>query len=139
MPCSTLRAWLLGIICSIIFPGLNQFLFFRYPTVVVGPVCHNLSPCKQPFVSLCTPSRPRLSSPPLCRYMTSKAGRSTAIIPRGSIMGSHSPTENRLRHIAKPRAVYAQRTRLDYDHGRSGEQVCIRGECWGNHHGLRTR
>jgi hypothetical protein len=38
MPCSTLRAWFLGVICSIVFPGLNQFLFFRYPTVVVGPV-----------------------------------------------------------------------------------------------------
>ncbi|PAV19982.1 OPT oligopeptide transporter [Pyrrhoderma noxium] len=36
MPASTFRAWFMGIICAIIFPGLNQFMFFRWPTVAVG-------------------------------------------------------------------------------------------------------
>ncbi|KAI5124229.1 hypothetical protein M0805_005078 [Coniferiporia weirii] len=36
MPASTMRAWVMGILCAIIFPGLNQFMFFRWPTVTVG-------------------------------------------------------------------------------------------------------
>ncbi|TDL23824.1 small oligopeptide transporter [Rickenella mellea] len=36
MPASTFRAWCLGIICAIIIPGLNQFMFFRWPSVAVG-------------------------------------------------------------------------------------------------------
>ncbi|KZV83488.1 small oligopeptide transporter [Exidia glandulosa HHB12029] len=36
MPASTLRAWLIGILCSILIPGLNQFLFFRYPSVSIA-------------------------------------------------------------------------------------------------------
>lgn len=31
----TLRSWVLGILCAIIFPGLNQFYFFRYPGVTI--------------------------------------------------------------------------------------------------------
>ncbi|KAF8523285.1 oligopeptide transporter [Hysterangium stoloniferum] len=36
MPVNTIRAWLIGTIWAIIIPGLNQFFFFRYPSVVVG-------------------------------------------------------------------------------------------------------
>ncbi|KAH7107250.1 OPT oligopeptide transporter [Auriculariales sp. MPI-PUGE-AT-0066] len=36
MPASTFRAWVIGIIASIILPGMNQFFFFRYPSVLVG-------------------------------------------------------------------------------------------------------
>jgi OPT family small oligopeptide transporter len=36
MPVGTVRAWFLGIIASIILPGVNQFFFFRYPSVTVG-------------------------------------------------------------------------------------------------------
>jgi OPT family oligopeptide transporter len=35
MPCNTFRAWFLGLIWAIIIPGLNQFFFFRYPSVNV--------------------------------------------------------------------------------------------------------
>ncbi|KAG6373683.1 OPT oligopeptide transporter [Boletus reticuloceps] len=35
IPCGTLRAWVLGIIWAIIVPGMNQFFFFRYPSVTV--------------------------------------------------------------------------------------------------------
>ncbi|KAF9512435.1 hypothetical protein BS47DRAFT_1345351 [Hydnum rufescens UP504] len=36
MPCSTLRVWILGMIMATVIPGLNQFFFFRYPSVTVG-------------------------------------------------------------------------------------------------------
>ncbi|CAE6458373.1 unnamed protein product, partial [Rhizoctonia solani] len=36
MPCSTLRAWILGLVWAIVLPGLNQFFYFRYPSVTIG-------------------------------------------------------------------------------------------------------
>ena len=38
MPVSSLRVWVLGIIWAIIIPGMNQFFFFRYPSVNVTSV-----------------------------------------------------------------------------------------------------
>lgn len=38
MPAGTLRAWMLGLLWAIIIPGVNQFFFFRFPNVTVGPV-----------------------------------------------------------------------------------------------------
>ncbi|KAF9560594.1 oligopeptide transporter [Agrocybe pediades] len=42
IPASTLRAWVLGIIWAIIIPGLNQFFFFRYPSVTVTGIVAQL-------------------------------------------------------------------------------------------------
>ncbi|KAH8101387.1 OPT oligopeptide transporter, partial [Cristinia sonorae] len=42
MPSGTLRAWLLGMLCAIIIPGLNQFFFFRYPSVTIGSLVAQL-------------------------------------------------------------------------------------------------
>ncbi|KAH9964014.1 small oligopeptide transporter [Russula compacta] len=44
MPVSTLRAWVVGLIWAVLIPGINQFFFFRYPSVTVGqllsfPIC----------------------------------------------------------------------------------------------------
>lgn len=36
MPANTLRAWVIGIIWAIVVPGLNQFFFFRYPSVYIS-------------------------------------------------------------------------------------------------------
>ncbi|CAE6466178.1 unnamed protein product [Rhizoctonia solani] len=36
MPCSTIRAWMLGLVWAIVLPGLNQFFYFRYPSVTIG-------------------------------------------------------------------------------------------------------
>ncbi|KAH9911843.1 OPT oligopeptide transporter [Fomitopsis serialis] len=36
MPSSTIRTWVMGIIWAVIIPGMNQFFFFRYPSVNVG-------------------------------------------------------------------------------------------------------
>lgn len=38
MPVNTLRAWLLGLLFAIIIPGVNQFFFFRYPSVTITGV-----------------------------------------------------------------------------------------------------
>ncbi|KAF8263227.1 small oligopeptide transporter [Lactarius quietus] len=38
MPASTLRAWLLGIIWAVLIPGVNQFFFFRYPSVSISSI-----------------------------------------------------------------------------------------------------
>ena len=38
MPCSTIRAWVIGFIFAIVMSGLNQFFFFRYPSVTIGNV-----------------------------------------------------------------------------------------------------
>ncbi|KAF8154812.1 small oligopeptide transporter [Crassisporium funariophilum] len=36
MPASTIRAWVLGIIFAILLSGMNQFFYFRYPSVAIG-------------------------------------------------------------------------------------------------------
>jgi OPT family small oligopeptide transporter len=36
IPVSTFRTWVLGLFWAIIIPGLNQFFFFRYPSVTVS-------------------------------------------------------------------------------------------------------
>ena len=38
MPASTFRAWVIGILWAIIIPGVNQFFFFRYPSVNITQV-----------------------------------------------------------------------------------------------------
>ncbi|EKM51789.1 uncharacterized protein PHACADRAFT_262133 [Phanerochaete carnosa HHB-10118-sp] len=42
MPCATFRAWFIGIIWAIIIPGLNQFFFFRFPSVTITGVVAQL-------------------------------------------------------------------------------------------------
>jgi OPT family small oligopeptide transporter len=42
MPVGTLRAWVLGIIFAILIPGLNQFFFFRYPSVTINAMVAQL-------------------------------------------------------------------------------------------------
>ncbi|KAJ7139039.1 small oligopeptide transporter, partial [Mycena epipterygia] len=42
MPASTIRSWTLGILFSIVIPGMNQFFHLRYPSVNVGSVVAQL-------------------------------------------------------------------------------------------------
>ncbi|KAJ7129479.1 small oligopeptide transporter [Mycena epipterygia] len=42
IPTSTIRSWVLGLIWAIIIPGLNQFFFFRYPSVTVTGIIAQL-------------------------------------------------------------------------------------------------
>lgn len=38
MPSSTFRAWVIGLMWAILIPGVNQFFFFRYPSVNITQV-----------------------------------------------------------------------------------------------------
>ena len=38
MPASTVRAWVIGTLWAVILPALNQFFYFRYPTIEIGAV-----------------------------------------------------------------------------------------------------
>lgn len=38
MPVDTFRAWTIGLFWAIVIPGLNQFLYFRYPSITIGSV-----------------------------------------------------------------------------------------------------
>ncbi|KAH6904577.1 small oligopeptide transporter [Coprinopsis sp. MPI-PUGE-AT-0042] len=42
MPASTLRSWVLGIAWAILIPGMNQFFYFRYPSVAIGGIVAQL-------------------------------------------------------------------------------------------------
>jgi hypothetical protein len=42
MPVSTIRSWVIGVIWAILIPGLNQFFFFRYPSVVITGIVAQL-------------------------------------------------------------------------------------------------
>ncbi|KAH9917728.1 OPT oligopeptide transporter [Fomitopsis serialis] len=42
MPVNTIRAWCIGLCWSIILPGMNQFFFFRYPSITVTGVVAQL-------------------------------------------------------------------------------------------------
>lgn len=63
MPVATFRAWFIGIIWAVLIPGLNQFFFFRYPSVTVSGVstistlCHNYSSHRVTSLCLVFPDR----------------------------------------------------------------------------------
>lgn len=40
MECGTLRAWVIGLILAALISGLNQFFYFRWPSVQIGSVRH---------------------------------------------------------------------------------------------------
>ncbi|VDB95509.1 unnamed protein product [Peniophora sp. CBMAI 1063] len=42
MPCATFRAWFIGIIWAILIPGVNQFFFFRFPSVSINSLVPQL-------------------------------------------------------------------------------------------------
>ncbi|EIW77662.1 OPT oligopeptide transporter [Coniophora puteana RWD-64-598 SS2] len=42
MACSTLRAWVMGIVWAVIISGLNQFFHFRYPSVSISSLAAQL-------------------------------------------------------------------------------------------------
>ncbi|KAF8879962.1 OPT oligopeptide transporter [Infundibulicybe gibba] len=42
MPCQTIRSWIIGVAWAIIIPGLNQFFFFRFPSVTVTGIVAQL-------------------------------------------------------------------------------------------------
>ncbi|KAF9473387.1 small oligopeptide transporter [Pholiota conissans] len=55
MPASTIRAWVLGIFWAILLAGMNQFFYFRYPSVVIGGLVAQLLvfPIGRAWVRIC--------------------------------------------------------------------------------------
>jgi hypothetical protein len=39
MPSSTIRAWVVGLFWAVVLPGVNQFFFFRFPSIGISQVC----------------------------------------------------------------------------------------------------
>ncbi len=63
MPVATLRAWTLGILWAMILPGINEFYYFRYPSLMVTGVrvpSALLVPSQRPFRASSAPP-PRFS------------------------------------------------------------------------------
>ncbi|KAI0079167.1 OPT oligopeptide transporter, partial [Panus rudis PR-1116 ss-1] len=42
MPASTIRAWVIGMCWALVIPGVNQFFYLRYPSIMVGPIVAQL-------------------------------------------------------------------------------------------------
>ncbi|KAJ7088419.1 small oligopeptide transporter [Mycena belliarum] len=42
MPVTTARTWIIGLAWAILIPGLNQFFFFRFPSVTIGGIVAQL-------------------------------------------------------------------------------------------------
>lgn len=38
MPSSTVRSWTIGLVFAIVMAGLNQFFYYRFPSVTIGNV-----------------------------------------------------------------------------------------------------
>ncbi|KAJ3500601.1 hypothetical protein NLJ89_g9722 [Agrocybe chaxingu] len=55
MPASTFRAWILGLFWAILISGMNQFFYFRYPSVAIGGLVAQLLvfPIGRAWVRLC--------------------------------------------------------------------------------------
>jgi hypothetical protein len=49
MPSSTFRAWVVGLILAVLISGVNQFFYFRYPSVGISQVCEIFSPRRFSF------------------------------------------------------------------------------------------
>ncbi|KAF8908210.1 oligopeptide transporter [Gymnopilus junonius] len=55
MPASTIRAWILGLIWAMLLPGMNQFFYLRYPSVIIGGLVAQLLlfPVGRAWVRIC--------------------------------------------------------------------------------------
>ena len=111
MPAGTLRAWMLGLLWAIVIPGVNQFYFFRFPNITVGPVS---------IVRSCY-----LSSS-LTFYAA--VGCPAADIPSRAIGSSFLPHSPNIWAFAQPWPFHHQGTRRGYNHGGSRRGICLRSK-----------
>lgn len=115
MPAGTLRAWVLGIIWAIVIPGVNQFYFFRYPSITIGPVRLQAS----------DPHIPPLTLPLRLRV----ACRAAAFISSRSINVTFSPASSNIRRTSQSRALLNKRARGRHHHGWRGCNLCLCSMC----------
>ena len=110
MPVCTLRAWVLGIIWAVLIPGLNQFLFFRFPSIQVSGV--------STFI-VCPSSRPS------SQYVTDCCP--TLVIPSRPSMGVSFSQCQDIWGLSESGAVHDQRTCVDHSNGHRWVSVRVRG------------
>jgi hypothetical protein len=70
MPASTFRSWVVGLMWAIIISGVNQFFFFRYPSVTITSVCPSAVVWVHYFVPLAESGPkivPQLLTYPICK------------------------------------------------------------------------
>jgi OPT oligopeptide transporter protein len=70
MPASTFRAWTVGLIWAILIPGVNQFFFFRYPSITITQVGISFSFfCNPPLLNRFLREKivPQVLSFPICK------------------------------------------------------------------------
>ena len=103
MPSSTFRAWVVGLILAIIIPGVNQFFFFRYPSITLDVVC--LPSLFESVVS------------PLLNQVLAKQEYPFAVdLPDAQVVGSLHAEGFHLRCLAQPRTIHYQRARHHHHH-----------------------
>lgn len=94
MPVNTLRAWVIGIVWAIILPGMNQFFFFRYPSVTVTGVSSiGLLNCRDAL------SLTALLGTPDCS--------AAAVIPSWTTLGIRASECQDIWYIRQPGTVYS--------------------------------
>ncbi len=115
MPSSTFRAWVVGLIWAIIIPGVNQFFFFRYPTIGIDVVC--------------LPSLFELLVSPLLNQVLAKKDCPFAVdLPDAQVVGSLHAEGFHLRCLAQPGTIHYQRARHHHHHGQRRSSISIRRE-----------
>ncbi len=81
MPVSTLRSWVIGILWAVLIPGLNQFLFFRFPSITVSGVSsHLLHPRRDRLTKILSQIVAQLLSFPVGRLWAH-------VVPRVKVFG----------------------------------------------------
>ena len=81
MPAGTVRAWMLGLLWAVVIPGVNQFYFFRFPNITVGPV-------RAPDYSTHAQAQALFSPQLVAQLLTFPLGRLVArFLPRVRICG----------------------------------------------------
>lgn len=66
MPASTFRAWVVGLTWAILIPGVNQFFFFRFPSVTITSVCPSVI-VSAPLAETGPKIVPQLLTFPICK------------------------------------------------------------------------
>jgi hypothetical protein len=105
MPSSTFRAWVVGLIWAIIIPGVNQFFFFRYPSITITSVC----------LPLLLES---VVSPLLNQVLAKQEYRLAVDLPHAQVVDSLYAEGFHLRCLAQPGTIHHQRARHHHHHGR---------------------
>ena len=109
MSCATFRAWFVGLIWAIIIPGLDQFFFFRYPSVTITGVS-------------------RLSCYRTWKLSVYTDRSAIDLVPHYARVGAMGSSGEDIWRVIKSRTVLHQGARHHYHYGQRRLWFCIRGK-----------